>query len=104
MKNNYFIIRLHLLILSPIFASLLTFVLLIVYKIYFEPSILCDEGGSPLLLQQLEQNLREEKSTQSVINSEIIYFKEWVQERLNNSASGELTSAQKAYKKVIFDG
>ena len=36
--------RLQLLILSPVFPSLLSFILLIVYKIYLDPATLCDDG------------------------------------------------------------
>ena len=101
MKNNIFIIRLHMLILSPIFPSLLTFILLIVYKINFESVILCDNGSSPLLLEQLGEILREEKNIQTALNIQITDFKK---SALGNSPSGKLTQKQVIYTNIMIDG
>ena len=80
--------------LSPIFPSLLTFILLIVYKIYFEPAILCDNGSYPLLLDQLERNLREEKNIQSVVRNKILEF--------NAYDTTEVSSDRKAWNKAVL--
>jgi hypothetical protein len=102
MVKNYFIVRLHLLMLSPTFSSLLTFILLIFYKIYFDPAILCDEGDSvPLVLDQLKENLREEMRRSSYITSRILEVFDTVQEikRIN----GEITPAQNTYYKDMAE-
>ena len=80
MNINYFIVRLRMLILSPIFPSLLTIILLIVYKINFEPVILCDNGSSPLLLEQLKQNMEDEIHKTYTINSDIRDFLKGISE------------------------
>lgn len=102
MNIKYFIIRLHILMLSPIFPSLLTFILLIVYKIYFEPVILCDNGSSPLLLDQLKQNLAEEMNTSTIISSNITDTME-LQNRWKE-AQGKLTPIQTAYVTSLLSG
>jgi hypothetical protein len=87
--------------LSPIFPSLLTFIILIVYKIYFDPVILCDNGCSPLFLQQLKANYDEELQVSSQISKNILDFSKTIQEK---EALGEVNSAQRAYIKVILNG
>jgi hypothetical protein len=57
MKNNNFILRLQILWLSPILPSILTFILFTIYKIYFDPVLLCDEPDAPLTLKQLKESL-----------------------------------------------
>ena len=69
-----------MLILSPIFPSLLTIILLIIYKINFEPVILCDNGSSPLLLEQLKQNMEDEIHKTYTINSDIRDFLKGISE------------------------
>ena len=102
MYINLIIIRLHLLILSPVFSSLLTFILLIVYKVYFEPAILCDDGSSPLLLVQLKSNLIVAMERSTLINENIIGFNEDVQEMERNL--GKLSSARKKFNKEVILG
>jgi hypothetical protein len=58
--------------LSPIFPSLLTLILLIAYKIYFEHAILCDDGCPPLLLDQLKINLNVEIGRISCSNKDLL--------------------------------
>jgi hypothetical protein len=101
MKNNYIIIRLHLLMLSPVFSSLLTFIILIVNKIYFDPVILCDNGCSPLLLDQLKANLSLEIRASRSLGDSIRNFLNIINE---TETSGEVNSAQRAKNKVILDG
>jgi hypothetical protein len=59
MNKNYIFIRLELLTLSPIFPSLLSFLLFTAYKIYFDPFMLCDEGDW-YKLYELKGNLTRE--------------------------------------------
>ena len=98
MKNNIFIIRLHMLILSPIFPSLLTIILLIVYKINFEPVILCDNGSSPMFLQQLKTNLVSEIERTTILNNNYMETYNKIQEI--NEKLGEPSVSQKAIKKT----
>ena len=98
MKNNIFIIRLHMLILSPVFPSLLTFILLIVYKINFEPVILCDNGSSPMFLQQLKTNLVSEIERTTILNNNYMETYNKIQEI--NEKLGEPSVSQKAIKKT----
>lgn len=79
-----------MLILSPIFPSLLTFILFTVYKIIFDSATLCDDGCPPLLLDQLKQNLAEEMGKSSRITHNITEFNKIIQEI-------EQPSLQKAY-------
>ncbi len=102
MANNYFIIRLHLLILSPIFASLLTFIILIVYKIYFDTVILCDNGCSPMFLQQLKINLVSEIERTTLLNNNFIEIYNTIQEI--NEKLGEPNAGQKAFSKTLLNG
>jgi hypothetical protein len=95
MNINYIIIRLHLFILSPKFPSLLTFIFLIVYKIYFEPAILCDDGCSPLLLDQLKKNLEEETDKACRISTSINEFNQIIEE--TKVKYGSLNASQRAY-------
>jgi len=59
MKNNYIFMRLQLLVLSPIFPSLLAFILLTIYKICFDPVMLCDDGDF-YTLYELKTSLTKE--------------------------------------------
>jgi len=72
MSIKYLITRLQILTLSPIFPSLLTFILFMIYKIYFDPLILCDNGCSPLLLEQLVKNLNVELYKSTFISNDIV--------------------------------
>lgn len=95
MNINKLIIPLQILVLSPTFPSLLAFILLIIYKIFFDPAMLCDDGCTPLLLEQLKQNLREEMVKSDTITHNITEFNKIVKEI--KESSGELTTAQKSY-------
>lgn len=95
MKINYTLIRLHILILSPIFPSLLTIILIMVYKIYFETPILCDNDCSPLLLDQLKQNFDQELEKSSNIGTNIREFSEIIEE--TNKMYGAPNSDQITY-------
>ena len=70
MNIKFIFIRLELIVLSPIFPSLLTFVLLIVYKIYFEPSILCDDGDF-YTLYELKTSLTKEMANYNIATIKI---------------------------------
>lgn len=98
MNINYFIVRLRMLILSPIFPSLLTIILLIVYKINFEPVILCDNGSSPMFLQQLKTNLVSEIERTTILNNNYMETYNKIQEI--NEKLGEPSVSQKAIKKT----
>lgn len=87
-----------MLILSPIFPSLLTIILLIVYKINFEPVILCDNGSSPMFLQQLKTNLVSEIERTTILNSNYMETYNKIQEI--NEKLGEPSVSQKAIKKT----
>jgi hypothetical protein len=102
MKNNYFIIRLDMFILSPIFASLLTLILLVVYKIYNDPVILCDNGCSPLFLQQLKINLMSEIERTTILNNHFIEIYNTIQ--AINENFGEPNAGQKAFSKTQLNG
>ena len=87
-----------MLILSPIFPSLLTIILLIVYKINFEPVILCDNGSSPMFLQQLKTNLVSEIERTTILNNNYMETYNKIQEI--NEKLGEPSVSQKAIKKT----
>src|SRR5258708_10896785 len=65
MNIKYIFIRLQLIVLSPIFPSLLTFLLLITNKIYFEPVILCDDGDF-VTLNELRTKLTKEMAVYNI--------------------------------------
>ena len=89
-----------MLILSPIFPSLLTFILLIVYKIYYEPAILCDNNNPPLLLHQLKNNLEVELDRISYINKDLLKLFKTIDEV--KVKQGELNENQSVfYKKEV---
>lgn len=67
---KYIFIRLQLIVLSPIFPPLLTFILLIVHKIYFDPFILCDDGDY-YTLSDLKTNLTKETANYHVATLKI---------------------------------
>jgi hypothetical protein len=67
-----------------------------IYKIYFDPLTLCDNGCSPLLLEQLKHNLEVELGNTNNITRDINEFNQEMQERIN--IAGELTTAQSSYK------
>src|SRR5271167_380416 len=94
MTKNYYIIRLYMLIVSPIFPSLLSFIIFTVYKIICDPLSMCDNDSSPLLLDQLKQNLMEEIKKSSTITSNIIEFRDIVEEERGSYA---LNQAQRTY-------
>ena len=96
MSINKLIIRLHMLIVSPVFPLLLAFILIITYKIFFDPLTLCDDGSAPLLLDQLKSNLAHEIEKTSKINQDIAEFNRSVEE-MKEIYSGELSSSQKEY-------
>ena len=49
MKNKYILTRLQILIMSPSFVPILTFILLTTYKILFDSPILCDNTDLQIL-------------------------------------------------------
>ena len=102
MYIKFFIIRLHMLMLSPIFPSLLTLILLIIYKVHFEPVILCDSGLSPLLLDQLKENYEEQNKITTLISTNITNFMRSLQEKIETE--GELTPTQIKYNNTLFKG
>ena len=75
MNINKLIMRWHMLTLSPIFPSLLAFVLITIYKLFFDPITLCDDGNAPLFLDQLKNNLVDQtvKSTAIVVDIDEVY-------------------------------
>jgi hypothetical protein len=95
MSINKYVIPLHMFILSPLFPSFLALVLMIIYKIYFDPLILCDSGCSPLLLEQLKQNLCQEMERNINISINIGELGQTVQETINTE--GGLTPTQSGY-------
>jgi hypothetical protein len=68
---KYIFIRLHLIVLSPIFPYLLTFIILIVHKIYFDPFILCDDGDYYYTLYDLKTNLTKETANYHIATVKI---------------------------------
>lgn len=100
MSIKYFIIRLHMLTLSPIFPSLLTFILLIVYKIYFDTVILCDDGSPPMLLDQLKENLDIEIARNTDFHKDLSeYIKKFDEEKVK--PEGLNTDKTAFYQKQI---
>jgi len=99
MSIKYLITRLQILTLSPIFPSLLTFILFTIYKIKYDPHTLCDNGCSPLLLEQLKQNLEEEIKKSTTISNNVIEFIKIIEEAKESS---ELSPAQKRYNARKF--
>jgi hypothetical protein len=45
-----FLFRLYLLTYSPLFPTILTLIIFMSYRIYFEPVLLCDDNGGSLFL------------------------------------------------------
>jgi len=89
-KNNL-ILRLQILWISPVFPSILTFVIFTIYKIMYDPLILCDEGDS---LDQLKENLREEANNSLAISHSILDFLAQVKEIKETS---ELIPSQRRF-------
>lgn len=89
------------------FPLLLSFIIFTVYKVICDPIILCDNGSSPLLLDQLQQNLAAEMEKSHRISNDIIEYKKTMEEITENY---ELTIAQrldsdrinKELKKMLF--
>lgn len=100
MNINKFIIRLYMFTLLPSFPSLLTFIIFTIYKLYFDPVALCDNGCAPLLLEQLKENLKEETGKSSAISGNIVQLTKIIQEIKENT---ELTTAQEEYNKNKFE-
>ena len=96
MSINKLIVRLHMLTLSPIFPTLLAFIIITIYKLFFDPLTLCDDGSTPLLLDQLQSNLAHEMGKTSRISQDIAEFNSFVEE-MKETSSGELSSAQKEH-------
>jgi hypothetical protein len=92
-------IRLHMLILSPIFPLLLSFIIFIAYKIIDGPLALCDNKCSPLLIEQLKDNLAEEINKSSRICKNIKEFAKIIEEIKESS---DLNLAQKEYNQRKF--
>lgn len=96
MNINYFIIRLHMFILSPIFPLLLSFIVFITYNILYDSVALCDDGSiPPLLLGQLKQNLVAEAQKSLDISNDIIDY-------LKNNKSSELSFSQRLNNNIKF--
>jgi hypothetical protein len=96
MNINYFIVRLHIFILSPIFPLFLSFIIFIFYIIIYYPVALCDDGSSPLLLGQLKDNLAAEiKKSINISNHLIEYLKD-------TQESSELSFAQRLNNNIKF--
>jgi len=57
MNNNYFFTRLILFTYNPFFPILLSLLLFITYRIYFEPTLLCD--GKDITLAENSNNNNE---------------------------------------------
>jgi hypothetical protein len=49
-----FLFRLYLLTYSPLFPTILTLIIFISYRIYFEPVLLCDDNGNHLFQLKTE--------------------------------------------------
>ena len=90
---NNFLIGLHVFILSPIFPLFLAIILMLVYKICFDSLSLCDNGSSPLLLDQLKNNLSEETKKCVKISMDFNDINDVIQETRQNS--NELSLAQR---------
>lgn len=70
MKINYIFLRLQLLVLSPIFLSLLNFIIFITYKICCDPVMLCDDGDI-YTLYELKTNLTKETANYHIATLKI---------------------------------
>lgn len=76
---------LRLFLLSSAFPILLGIMIFIVYIIYFEPAILCDDNGS--ILYELKRKLAEEIANYKIINVRFELYKDFQEQDLNYSLS-----------------
>jgi hypothetical protein len=82
---NYIYKSLRLFFLSSAFPILLGIMIFIVYMVYFEPAILCDDNG--YFLYELKRKLTEEIANYKIINVRFELYKELQEQDLNYSIS-----------------